>query len=176
MEILMTDRYYRWPPHQLDIQDKIAHLRERARTLGEVATTIGEGSSNRETGISCLADLYASFAGSLALFAEQLPFKRGDRVRLVKAPTCEGGWTVSKHFLVVGAIGTVKTVKVDYLMRDWSVAVSFDSESWIASDHYPSLHQKGEVVPVPPERRHTYCLAPAYVERILDVAIEGATP
>lgn len=132
----MTDRYYRWPSNQLDIQDKITHLRERARVLGEAATSLGESMRN-DTTLSTLADLYTSFAGCLALFAGQLPFKRGDRVRLVKAPRCEGGWADSKHFLVVGAIGTVALVEVDYLMRDWSVAVSFDDESWIASHNLP---------------------------------------
>lgn len=168
----MTDRYYRWPSNQLDVQDKIAHLRERAVALGEAVTKLQEGGPYNVTGLSALADLYASFAGCLALFADQLPYKRGDRVRIVKAPKCEGGWAASKHFLVVGAIGTVALVEVDYLMRDWHVSVCFDDESWIASADYPPDIKKGDMTPVPPERRHVYGLSPSYVEKIADLAKE----
>jgi hypothetical protein len=162
----MTERYYRWPSNQGDVQDKIAHLRERAVTLSEAATKLQEGGPYHNTGLSSLADLYASFAGCLALLAKQLPYNRGDRVRLVKAPKCEGGWNASKHFLVVGAIGTVEAVEIDYLMHDWSVSVRFDDESWVASNDFPPHHRKGDVVPVPPERRHVYGFGPSYVERL----------
>lgn len=168
----MTDRYYKWPNQQLDVQDKVVHLRDRARLLGEASAVLNEGSAYRDTALSTLADLYASFAGCLELFAGQLPLKRGDRVRLVDAPPCEGGWAASKHFLVAGAVGTVERVEIDYLMRDWWVAVCFDDESWIASCDGLD-HKKGEVVPVPPERRHTYGLSPARVARIENPITEG---
>lgn len=163
-EISVTDRYYRWPSSQLDVQDKIRHLRERAQVLGDAATTLGEGG---DTSISVLANLYSSFAGCLSLLAAQLPYKQGDRVRLVKAPKCEGGWQGSKHFLVKGAIGTIKLVEIDYLMRDWSVYISFDDESWIASWD-SSEHRKGNMVPIPVADRHLYGFSPTYVELYRD--------
>jgi hypothetical protein len=158
----MSDRYYRWPSNSLDIVEKIAHLRTRANILNNAASVLGEGTIYQDTGISCLADLYASFAGCLELFEKQLPIKKGDRVVLVKAPKCEGNWSHSKHFLVEGALGTVKMVDVDYLMRDWSVYVSFDDESWIPSSDLPPL-LKGVPVPTPEDQRHVFGLSPEYV-------------
>jgi hypothetical protein len=159
----MTERYYRWPNNDLDISQKIEHLRARAKLLEATAITLDEGPPYRETGVSCLADLYASFAGCLELFAKQLPIKRSDRVVLLKAPKCDGNWAASKHFLIEGALGTVKMVDVDYLMRHWTVYVVFDNESWIPAHDLPPAHKKGDVVPVPEERRHVYGFSPEYV-------------
>jgi len=159
----MSDRYYRWPSNSLDIVEKIAHLRTRANILNNAASVLGEGTIYQETGISCLADLYASFASCLELFEKQLPIKKGDRVVLVKAPKCEGNWGQSKHFLIEGALGTVKMVDVDYLMRHWTVYVSFDDESWVPTFDQPPQFMKGDKVPVSEEDRHVYGFAPEYV-------------
>lgn len=77
------------------------------------------------------------------------PFKVGDRVILAKTPNItpekSWGWMGSKHFLIKGAAGTVRSVSVD---RDgFSFQVEFDDESFI----HPFTKQ---VTPV--TEKHTY--------------------
>ena len=161
----MSERWYQFPGSDSSLQENIDHLKKRAEALNELASKL-EG-AYQQSAITELTALYSSFAGCMALLAEQLPFKDGDRVRLVVAPECTGGWAPSKHFLVVGAVGTIKSVSIDYLMRDWSVNVEFDDESWIpSSDYVTSGHKKGVAVPVAPENRHVYGFSPRYVEKI----------
>jgi hypothetical protein len=70
------------------------------------------------------------------LVTKYAPFKVGDRVILTKTPDINSkdswGWMGSKHFLVKGAHGTVRSVDVDG--RGFSASVEFDDESWIAPD------------------------------------------
>jgi hypothetical protein len=84
------------------------------------------------------------------------PYQPGDRVILARPPKItpeeSWGWMSSKHFLVKGAVGTVKEI-------DWSggknghysCAVDFDDESWI--------DRKGVAQPIPPERHHVFWMA-----------------
>lgn len=158
----MTDRYYCFPNSDFDIEDKVEHLRKRAEAIGAAAKISGEGGPFRDTALSTLADIYTSFAGCMALLAKAIPFKRGDRVRLVRKPKCEGGWAAHAHYLVAGARGTVSHVDLDYLMRDWRVYVKFDDESWI-----PSWGDSAGVpVPVEPEKRHVFGFGPKALEKI----------
>ncbi len=165
---MSVDRYYAFPNHLADIQDRVAYLRTRSGVLAQAADQLEAG---QRTAITEIAELYASFAGCMALLAAQLPYKAEDRVRLVVAPACEGGWARAKHYLVVGALGTVKSVSLDYLMRDWCVYVEFDDESWIAPHDWPAYgkepgHKKGDIIPCAAGQRHVYGLGPRYVEKV----------
>jgi hypothetical protein len=154
----MGEPYYDFPGHgfSADVQGKVSHLRERANALNCAAEAI------KSPLIAELGKLYTSFAGCMDLLARQLPFKAGDRVRLVRAPNCNNDWRYSKHFLVVGAVGTIKVIDIDYLMRDWSVCVEFDDESWICSHG----EDAGKVFLVKPDQRHVYGLSPDFVEKL----------
>jgi hypothetical protein len=164
----MSDLYYRFPYGSSDVQDKVKHLKDRADALSAVATKL-DGVSE-QTMLTEMAKLYTSFAGCMALLAKQLPYQAGDRVFLVKAPKCEGGWASSKHFLVIGAPGTIKSIEIDYLMRDWSVYVEFDNESWIASTDFGKYgdeppRKAGDVIPVKPEDRHVFGFSRDYIAK-----------
>ncbi len=160
----MSELYYRFQ-NSMDVSEKVSHLQERASALADIAVKL-DGTA-QATGLSEFAALYSSFAGCLSLLASMLPYKKGDRVRLVKAPKCDGGWAHSKHFLVAGAVGTVKIVEIDYLMRGWSVFVEFDDETWIASTDSPGYggeppHKAGDRLPV--SSKHVYGFSPSFVE------------
>jgi hypothetical protein len=160
----MRDLYYSFP-NMADVQEKVSHLRTRAAHLAKVAELTNEQS------FRSMAEVYTSFAGCMELLARQLPYKAGDRVRLVRAPDCNNGWASSRHFLVVGAVGTIKAIEIDYLMRDWAVFVEFDEESWLCSfeheDHKTKRRVKvGDVVPTDPDKRHLYGFKPASVEHL----------
>ena len=70
-----------------------------------------------------------------ALF-ERGPFKEGDRVRLTRTPeineNTSWGWIGSKHFLVAGALATVR--EVDFYDGRFVAGLHFDDESWISFD------------------------------------------
>lgn len=72
-----------------------------------------------------------------ALLTRYAPFKVGDRVELAVTPKIDAdtayGWLGSKHFLVKGAVGTVRASDVRSDGR-LSFEVEFDDESWIARD------------------------------------------
>jgi hypothetical protein len=63
------------------------------------------------------------------LFARS-PFQPGDRVVLVVAPMLDSGhgWYHCRHFLIVGAIGTVQTI--DYTQGRFSADVVFEKETY----------------------------------------------
>lgn len=165
----MSEIYYGFPNNLMDVQERVTYLRERASKLQNAAE------QTNESAILELAKLYSSLAGCMNLLSQQLPYKVGDRVRLVIAPKCEGGWASSKHFLVVGAIGTIKSVYVDYLMRDWSVYVEFDDESWIPSMTYDG-RTAGVPVLVDPNSRHIYGFAPRYIEKVPEKQVHFECP
>lgn len=152
-----VDLYYAFPGHTMDVLAKAEHLRKRSDVLSKAAAAISEPS------LSELGKVYASFAGCMELLARQLSFKAGDPVRLTKAPKCDGGWKNSAHFLIAGAVGTIKAVEIDYLMRDWAVYVEFDDESHICSFAYDG-HAIGDVIPTEPGQRHVYGFKPSSVE------------
>lgn len=168
----MTALYYRFPGSLEDIHAKVEHLRTRSAALCRAADE-AKCDTIRE-----FAGLYASFAGCMELFAKTLPYKVGDRVRLVDPPPCEGGWATSKHFLIEGALGTVKIVSLDYLMRDWCVFVEFDDESHIctrAGKHWETgIHYEvGDRIPTPPGRRHVSPVPMRVVLVARDNRLEG---
>ena len=179
----MPELYYPFQGHVDDIQQKVVHLRDRARALVQAAGVAEEDSILR------LAQIYESFAACMDLLSRQLPYKAGDRVRLTRAPKCEGDWKHSEHFLVVGAAASVKSVSVDYLMRSWKLYLEFDDESTIAAFDYDSIrtgygqsHKKGDVVSTPKGSRHVYGFGPDFVEKIpdeekkIDLSDDGGTP
>ncbi len=158
----MSDLYYRFQ-NGMYLDEKAKTLKERAKILGDAAEQMKCEST------AAYAGLCASFAGCIDLLSRNLPFKAGDRVRLVKAPACTGGWESSKHFLVVGALATVKGISLDYLMRDWSVYLEFDDESWIPSGDSGSWHKgppykAGDKVLAAPDQRHVYGFGPSFIK------------
>ena len=68
------------------------------------------------------------------LFNKYAPFRTGDRVALTQTPDIteekSWGWLGSKHFLIKGAKGIVKSVDYDS-GRGFCAQVVFDDESWI---------------------------------------------
>jgi hypothetical protein len=95
-----------------------------------------------------------------ALF-DRAPFKPGDRVRITKDPNItqekSWGWMGAKHFLVVGALGTVRYV--DFYDGHFCADVIWDDESWISSTD-KTLH------PVPLEDRALYRFWETKIERV----------
>lgn len=87
------------------------------------------------------------------LFTKYAPFKVGDRVELARTPVITEkvafGWIGSKHFLVEGAVGVVRSLEVfsDGRLR---VNVAFDNESWKST-------RTDEVHPIADAQKHTYC-------------------
>lgn len=85
-----------------------------------------------------------------ALLTRYAPFTVGDRVELAVTPKIDAetafGWLHSKHFLIKGAVGVVRSSDV---RDDGSLAfhVEFDDESWIDRD--------GNQRPV--ATKHVYC-------------------
>jgi len=163
----VSDRYVSFG-HFTDIQERVRYLRDHSDAIGAVADKLT--GSGQQDALTELAALYASFAGCMSLLASQLPYKAGDRVRLIKSPKCEGGWAHCAHFLIVGAVGTVKTVELDYLMRDWSLLIEFDDETWIPEYDSPAVagfwpeHKRGDRLPV--TSKHVFGFKPSFVEKL----------
>ena len=84
------------------------------------------------------------------------PFHIGDRVILTKSPDIptDSGWNCARHFLVKGAVATVRMVEADN--KGFTAQVEFDDETWI--DH------KGERRRV--EYKHTYGFREDYLVRL----------
>lgn len=86
---------------------------------------------------SSLEDLLGSLvAAKEILLTKYAPFKVGEKIRLAHTPIVDEdirpGWLGSKHFLVKGATGIVRSSDVmpgGY----FTFYVEFDSESWIDS-------------------------------------------
>lgn len=104
------------------------------------------------------------------LISRYAPFKVGDRVRLTRTPNITEntapGWLGSKHFLVAGALCTVKQVEV-VPPADLRFAVAFDTESWI--DRHGMEQQ------VEPERRHVYSFREGDLEKAQEVTVDRIT-
>lgn len=84
------------------------------------------------------------------------PHKVGDRVILTKTPQIDDinspGWLGCRHFLVKGAVGTVREVSCDG--DHFSFGVMFDVETYI--DTY-----SGEAKPV--DQKHTFFFREEYL-------------
>jgi hypothetical protein len=91
------------------------------------------------------------------LLTRYAKFHTGDLVQLGCTPvinkTNAPGWLGSKHFLIIGARGTVRDVD----MRDgvFYYQVVFDAESW--------LDDKKIERAVIPDNRHSYCMPEKYL-------------
>lgn len=83
------------------------------------------------------------------------PFRIGDKVVLVKKPQIDekSGWWGCRHFLVEGAIGTVR--EVDYYPWHFTACVEFDNESWIDSWNKKEIH--------PVENKHVFHFSEDYL-------------
>jgi hypothetical protein len=81
------------------------------------------------------------------LFDRFCPYKIGDEIVLTATPEISRqsapGWLPSKHFLIAGAVGVVKSV--EYKNNKFVVWVTFESQSWI---------WRGKVNPTP--HKHLY--------------------
>jgi hypothetical protein len=77
------------------------------------------------------------------------PLQPGTRVMLTETPVItereSSGWYGSKHFLVQGALATVRAVHADH--DGFSYDVEFDEDSWIDHDtkeiHYREAAERG---------------------------------
>lgn len=89
------------------------------------------------------------------MFSRFCPFKAGDRVRLTKTPVIEegSGWHGSRHFLVEGAIATVR--QCDWRKGRFVFDLEFDDESW--------LDEKGEIYRVPSDRRRSFSFGESWL-------------
>ena len=97
------------------------------------------------------------------LFGRYAPFKRGDRVSLVKSWTApEGnkahGWSGSEHFLIKGAEGEIHGIDVDE-DGDFIGYVVFDNEACI--DTYDK-----DKTPKPVIYKHSYGFRESWLEKI----------
>jgi len=99
--------------------------------------------------------------GSYAsLFNRFCPYKVGDRVQLIEdLDIPEGhGWYSGKHFLIKGAIATVKDV--GYRNDLFSFGLEFDNESWVD-------YETREIIPIK-EGKHLLYFAENKIERCCD--------
>lgn len=92
-----------------------------------------------------------------SLFDRFCPYKIGDRVKLKETLDIPkgSGWYGSRHFLIKGAIATVRTC--EYQKDSFCFGLEFDDESWI------DMH--GEVTPS--SSKHLFHLSENCVERAI---------
>ena len=94
------------------------------------------------------------------LLTRYAPFKIGDNVRLAVTPVITEdtapGWLGSRHFLIAGAQGTVRTVFIG--KSGLRFEVDFLDESWIDRD--------GNRHPVDDRHRHVYSFSEAELEAV----------
>ncbi|MCA6510333.1 MAG: hypothetical protein IM566_04160 [Pseudanabaena sp. M152S2SP2A07QC] len=104
-----------------------------------------------------LEEVLGSYA---SLFNRFCPYKVGDRVQLIEdLDIPEGhGWYCAKHFLIKGAIATVKDV--GYRDDLFSFGLEFDNESWV---HYKTC----EIIPIK-EGKHLFYFAENKIEKCCD--------
>ena len=91
------------------------------------------------------------------LLTKYAPFKVGDRVMLTATPDINQkdswGWMGAKHFLIRGAVGTVR--EVDVCAAGFRANVEFDDESWLPDFDSPSQGIK-KGVPQPVSEKHVF--------------------
>lgn len=103
-----------------------------------------------------LNEILESYA---SLFNRFCPYKVGDRVQLkedLDIPQ-DSGWYSSKHFLIKGAIATVR--EVGYRDDLFSFGLEFDNESWV---HY----RTGKIIPIEGYRKHLFYLPETKIEAL----------
>ena len=122
-----------------NIKAKVCEL-DRLLNAGEIGFMLNE-----------VLESYAS------LFNRFCPYKVGDRVQLKESLDIpEGhGWHYCRHFLVKGAIATVK--KCGYRDDVFTFGLIFDDESHI---HY----QTGEIIPAKEDQKHLFYLSENKIE------------
>lgn len=104
-----------------------------------------------------LNEILESYA---SLFNRFCPYKVGDRVQLTEDLDIpeDSGWYSSKHFLIKGAIATVKAV--GYRDDLFSFGLVFDDESWV---HY----RTGEIIPTEEDQKHLFYLSENSIEKVV---------
>lgn len=124
------------------IKDKVSEL-DRLLNAGELGFKLNEV-------LSTHASLFNRFC----------PYKIGDRVQLKETLDIpkDSGWYDCRHFLVKGAIATVK----DSGYRDdlFVFGLIFDEESWVRYDTQ-------EVVPSKDDQKHLFYLPENWIERVI---------
>lgn len=92
------------------------------------------------------------------IFSRFCPYKIGDRVQLIKPPIIEivPGWRGSRHFLVEGAIATVRGC--DWRKGQFVFDLEFDDESWI--------DREGKVHLIAPRQRHLFSFGEDWIAAI----------
>ena len=94
-----------------------------------------------------------------SLFGRFCPHKIGDRIQLKETLDIpEGsGWYGSKHFLIEGAIATVRTC--EYRNNSFCFGLVFDDESYVD-------YRSGEIKPEPEDDKHLYYLSEEKIESL----------
>ncbi len=125
-----------------------------AEDLNNIKAKITELSEllNRCVGFE-LNEVLESYA---SMFSRFCPFEVGDRVQLKENidPPEDSGWYGSRHFLIKGAIATVRDR--GYQDGSFCFGVEFDNETWIDQD--------GEINPV--INKHLFYLPEDSIERL----------
>lgn len=116
-------------------------------------------------------DKYEGYAK--ALFERFAPFKPGDRVVLVETPVINEkeswGWLGHKHYLVAGAVATVKAV--DYKDDQFIAEVVFDNESWLRTHGLDKNNNwvtfnPPVLVPVEESKKGTFAFGEKWLKKI----------
>lgn len=95
------------------------------------------------------------------LFSKYCPFKKGDKVALIKDVSTAGtNWERSQHFLLNGSRGIIAECGISSSGKEFSFDVVFDNESWIDSE--------GKTRPVEDDKKHTYRLSESYLRRVYE--------
>lgn len=134
----------------LEAWDKMLALRDAAKSMAKAVEAVSGGTMVEEDIRDALRMLFTRFA----------PFRVGDRVRLTETPEISDkvswGWLGGKHFLVKGALATVREVNV----RDdqFLVGLIFDDDSWVDRD--------GKRHPVAEKERGAYTFRERFIERV----------
>ena len=92
------------------------------------------------------------------LFDRFAPFKEGDRVKIVKAPKCDGGWSCYKDLMVKGAKGVVTDVDLDSETKVFTAYVKWDNESY--------TDMNGKKRKIPEKDRHVFLMNENQIKKI----------
>jgi hypothetical protein len=127
--------------------ENVQGMRDRLERFIKAMQSVGDAVDGRTTAEppSFLLRVLAIVDTALA----QLPFREGDRVALVRDLQIprNDGWYHCRHFLVQGAVGTVREV-VHSGGDHFTFYVRFDDESWV--------DDRGEVHATAEENRHVF--------------------
>jgi len=133
---------------------------EKLETLFDSLSTIQQLSTNY-TAFPYLKDRCSYLLKSLHDLSK---FKEGDRVKLSKEPeissTKNYGWLGSKHFLVKGALGTIK--EVSHFNGVFRYSIEFDEETICVGNSR-----------VIPKRKASFCFEEEYLISSNEIKNEG---